>query len=120
MNTTTIKLIVALALCAGLFYSGMRVERAFTAERDLAIKEASAALIKTYQAAEAGTAKVLEDKLATLKANERLVIRETQKIVDRPVYRNECLDADGLHAIERARTGQTSASEPADEMPATD
>lgn len=114
MNTLTIKLLAALAITAGIFYAGMRVERAFIAERDLAIKEASAAFIKTYQAAEADTAKVLETKLAKLKANERLVIRETQKIIDRPVYRNECLDADGLQQIERARSGETSASKPAD------
>lgn len=120
MISLKIKFIAALVIAAALFYSGIRVERAFNAERDLAIKKASDAFILKFQMAEAAQAKLLEDKLSALKANERLVIRETQKIVNNPIYRNECFDADGVHAIERARRGETNSSKYADKVPATD
>ena len=29
----------------------------------------------------------------------KVVIKEVQKIIDRPVYRNICIDADGVSAI---------------------
>lgn len=113
MNPLAIKLFFLAALLAVSFYGGWRTKGAYVAERDLAIKEASQAFTKTYQTAEAGTAKVLEDRLAYLKANERLVIREIPKFITRDVYRNECLDADGLHAIESARAGAPYTSQPA-------
>lgn len=32
----------------------------------------------------------------------REIIRESTKFVDRPVYRNQCVDDDGVHALDRA------------------
>lgn len=34
--------------------------------------------------------------------NVREIYRESQKIVDRPVYRNVCIDADGVGLLDRA------------------
>lgn len=35
-------------------------------------------------------------------ANVREIYHETQKIIDRPVYRNVCIDADGVGLLDRA------------------
>lgn len=113
MNPLLIKFLVCLALVAGIFYAGMRVEQAFTAERDLAIVEAKEAFIDVYQEAESGKSKQLEDKLSSLKTNERIIEREKIKVITRPVYLNECIDANGVQVIERARAGQASTAEPA-------
>lgn len=57
-------------------------------------------------------AAALETKLAELKANERIIEREKLKIVDRPVYRNVCLDSDGVRIANQAKNGTAkSASE---------
>lgn len=57
-------------------------------------------------------AAALETKLAELKANERIIEREKLKIVDRPVYRNVCLDYDGVRIANQAKNGTAkSASE---------
>lgn len=54
----------------------------------------------------------METKLAELKANERIIEREKLKIVDRPVYRNVCLDSDGVRIANQAKNGTAkSASE---------
>ena len=106
-----VKIIAAVIVIGVSFIAGWQVKGAFVAKRDLAIAEAKAEFIKTYQSAEADKANILEQKLAGLKANEKVIERERIKIIDRPVYSNECLDADGLLLIERARTGKTDTSE---------
>lgn len=94
------------------FIAGWQVKGAFVAKRDLAILEAKNEFIKAYQEGEAHTASIVESRLQELKANERVIERERIKLVDRPVYSNECLDADGLLLIERARTGQANTVKP--------
>jgi len=105
-------IIVAIALFIA-FIAGWQVKGAFVAKRDLAIAEAKAEFIKAYQEGEAHTASIVEKKLQELKANEKVIERERVKIIDRPVYSNECLDADGLRLIERARTGKADTVKPA-------
>lgn len=119
MSLTSVRIIAALLLTALIFGAGWRVRGAFEAERALAIAEAKTEMINTYRAAEAGKAGILEEKLASLRANERTIEREKLQIIDRPVYRNECLDADGLQLVERARagTGKPDPAKPADEVP---
>lgn len=100
-----IKIIAALLFAAVCFGAGWRVKAAFVAERDLAVVEAKQEFIDAYRKEEGKSAALFEDKLKELKANEKTIEYERIKIVDRPVYRNECLDDDGLHLIEGARTG---------------
>lgn len=54
---------------------------------------------------EASTAQTIETALAKLRANEKVIYRESVKLVDRPVYHNVCLDADGLRIINAAKNG---------------
>jgi hypothetical protein len=114
MNLTQAKLVAVVVSIIISFVAGWQVKAAFVAKRDLAIAEAKAEFIKAYQEAEAHTANSFEIKLQELKANEKTIERERIKIVDRPVYSNECLDADGLQLIERARTGKADSSKPID------
>jgi hypothetical protein len=65
--------------------------------------------VEAFRASEARISAALETKLARLKANERVIEREVTKVVDRPVYRNVCLDDDGLRLIEAARDPAGSA-----------
>jgi hypothetical protein len=75
------------------------------------------AVVDAFREHEAKVAGVLEQRLQQLRANQTIVEREREKVVDRPVYRNVCLDADGLRLIEQARTGATAASQPARSLP---
>ena len=86
---------------------------AFDDSAELAAQKARTALIEELRQNEAHVANILERKLTELKANEKTIIRERTQLVDRPVYHNECLDADGLQLIERARTGKTDTSKSA-------
>lgn len=105
------KQLAAVVILVITFIAGWQVKGAFVAKRDLAILDAKNEFIKAYQEGEAHTASIVESRLQELKANERVIERERIKLVDRPVYSNECLDADGLLLIERARTGKTNTDQ---------
>lgn len=113
MNDLAAKIILSLCLLTLAFTAGWKTKGAFVAKHDLAIVEAKKEFIKAYQDAEADKATILENKLSELKANEKTIIHEREKIVDRPVYRNECIDADGLRLIEGARNGKADTIKPA-------
>jgi hypothetical protein len=107
-----VKAIAMLVLVAVGFGAGWRTKGAFVAERDLATLEARNEMVNTFRSLEGEVSKTVEAKLAGLRANERVIEHEKIKLVDRPVYNSECLDADGVALIERARKGVPDA--PAD------
>ena len=117
MTPLILRIVSLVVIILIAFGAGWKVKSALIAERDLAILEAKNEFINEYRMNEAGKAKVLEQKLADLRANERTIEREKLKIIDRPVYLNTCLDVDGLRLIEAARTGKTNPAEPADKVP---
>jgi len=119
MNPLAIKAIATAVILALAFGTGWKVKGWKDDSVKLAQAEAVQNAVDAFHELESKIASTLEDKLATLKANERVVERETIKIIDRPVYRNECLDADGLRLIEAARAGKTEAGKSGDEVPAT-
>ncbi|RZJ24778.1 MAG: hypothetical protein EOO54_08400 [Haliea sp.] len=43
--------------------------------------------------------------------------RTIEKLVDRPVYRNQCIDADGLRELNAAIAGRDDSGEPAPAVP---
>lgn len=109
MNPLALKLIICLVMLVGSFGAGWRTRGAFEAEASAKNAEAVATI-------QAGVAATLEAKLADLRANERVIERETQKIIEKPVYRTVCIDDGGLRLLESARTG-TRPSEPAGKVP---
>lgn len=62
-----------------------------------------------------------EQVRADLDAQFRVITREVERVVEKPVYRNVCLDADGLRALADA-VGQPAAAagEPAPAVPGAD
>jgi len=82
--------------------------------------EAAAAQAKREQELSAFAAKALADE----RAKRKVVIRErtsyVDKLVDRPVYRNVCLDTDGLSCVNAAIAGKDGTGcKPDKPMPTT-
>lgn len=61
-------------------------------------------------------AATLEARLSELKANETTIIREREKIVELPVYRNVCLEPSGVQLANDAKNGRVT-SKPVDALP---
>jgi hypothetical protein len=111
--TAHLKLAAYATVLVVTFYSGWHIKSMQIDAKNSAILEAKAAFIDSYRIAEAKQAATLENTLATLKANEKVIYHETQKIVTRNVYKRECIDDDGVQLIESARAGKADTAKPA-------
>lgn len=54
--------------------------------------------------------KALEDQKNETRVVYKTIEREIPKIVDRPVYRNECIDLDGVSVINQALAGKLDST----------
>lgn len=113
---TNWKMVLTGAIITASFAAGWVVKGVFVDSQAVAIEKAKAAMIAELRDNEAHIANILEHKLKDLKANEKVIQKEVVKLIDRPVYRSECIDADGVHIIERARTGKTDSSKSTGKM----
>lgn len=86
------------ALAVG-FTSGWQVRswKADADEQDRAEMQAKAAHAQRERADRA--AEQYETGRATAEARERVVVKEVRRVVEKPVYRDVCLDADGLRVL---------------------
>ena len=66
--------------------------------------------------ADQSIAATLEARLSELRANETTIIREREKIVEMPVYRNVCLEPSGVQLANDAKNGRIT-SKPVDALP---
>lgn len=57
-----------------------------------------------------------EAQLKKINKERRASSAKVKTIVERPVYLNKCIDADGLHEINSAKNGLRSAGEPSTEV----
>jgi len=79
---------------------------------DARVEEALRPYIEAEKAAQVQANEESEEYEKTKQA-ERIrtetIIKEVEKIVERPVYRNVCLDADGLSAINQGITSNSTS-----------
>jgi aspartate/glutamate racemase len=95
--------VTLLSAMGGWYLHGLVVD-----SRILAAERAAAIAMQYVMQQEFYAAKALEEKLQELKANERVIHTREREIVDRPVYRNICLDDDGLQVIEAYATNDAT------------
>lgn len=100
------------ALATGLF-GGWMARGWLEDSQDLAAAEAVDRATQAYRETEQQIAATLEEKLAEVQTNERVIEKWRTQIVDRPVYQLECIDADGLRII-NGELPEARAAEPAD------
>lgn len=66
-----------------------------------------------------GAAGRLEQRKEAIRVQTVTLTREVERLVDRPVYRDRCIDDDGLRLITAAAAGTAApASQPASAVPA--
>lgn len=94
---------ILLSLSIG-FAGGWKVHGWKTDSETKAITEAAGIIQRSV-------ADTLETKLKDLKANERVIEREKTKIIDRPIYKTECIDYSGIVLVNRSKNGTISESE---------
>ena len=92
----------ALLLAIAAYFHGIEVgvDRQRSADLAATLKEEKAARLRleTGQKQDDAAARAGVERETTV----REITREVPKIIDRPVYRNVCIDADGLRLIRRS------------------
>jgi len=99
------KMILVSVTLLGSFYAGY-VYSTYQHQSDI-ISDMIARqdILREYMAKESSIAALVEERLAALSANERVLERERVRIVEKPVYNISCIDAEGQALIKRYALG---------------
>jgi hypothetical protein len=95
--------LVSVSFLSGWFTNGWKEDSIRLAE-----KTASEKVMRLFASRESDIAIAVTEKLKGLKANERIIERHTQDIIERPVYRSICIDDDGLRQLNSYANGSTA------------
>jgi hypothetical protein len=95
----------ALLLLAS-FVGGWQIRSWYDNSKELATQKQVKVLTDEFKKQESLVSSRLELKLQELKANERIIEREKLKVIDRPIYNNICIDADGMQLLNKQRGKQ--------------
>lgn len=87
------------------FVAGWSVSSWYSDSLELVAARAAVKASQGVAADQLKSAEKIQLELSRLSANEKTIIRENVKLVDRPVYRNVCLDDDGLYNANAAKNG---------------
>lgn len=94
--------VVAVALLAAAYIAGRRDGRAIADGKQAAIEKAVKAERDKRETAVATTEAAGAAKETDRQEKVREIYRETNTVTERPVYRNVCVDADGVRLLDRA------------------
>lgn len=99
------KLVGLISLSVFCFYFGY-VFNDYKRDSELSVaQEAIRIATENEHEREQRVADVVEQKLAELKANERVIERERIRIVEKPIYNVQCIDQEGLDIIKQYALG---------------
>jgi hypothetical protein len=113
----SLKFLCVAATIFATFFAGWTAKTWKDSSQRLAEVTLASEVKEAFHAHEQFVAETLDAKLAKLRANERIIERHYEKVIENPVYRNVCLDDAGLRLIEAARTGAAPASAPTPNVP---
>ena len=103
---------LAAGLAGGYYLRDLQADADDKARLEQANKDA----MRRAENADRASATYESAKDAT-QARERVVIKEVTRVVTRPVYRNECVDADGLRILADDIAARTAPRQPAPALP---
>ena len=114
-----LQLAIAAAAAAAAFGAGWQVRDWRADAAELARVQAEQRDTLRRQEAAYGASSRHEASRERLRQEIQTLTVEVERVVERPVYAAECIDADGLRLIARAIGAAPSASEPGPALPAS-
>lgn len=97
--------LLIVAFLAAVAFGGWMVRGWYEDSLSLAKERATQAAFKAALEHESTVAAKVEEKLAGLRANERVIDRGVVREIVKPEYRNVCLPPDGLQLLNAAAAG---------------
>lgn len=102
--------LIALALLATLSLIARAIYNAGAAKCELRHEQAAAAQREKEQQQAHTAGSILEAEDGKAKVVYRSITKTVDRFIDRPVYRNTCLDADGLSSVNSALRGPSATA----------
>jgi len=99
LTKTKLKIAGAAIVVIGAFTSGWTVKGWQVGAEELAAERAAQKVIDRERNREADIAAQVTQILSENTLNERVIERQLQPIVERPIYQVDCVDPDGLRVI---------------------
>lgn len=110
-------ILLKLAICAAIFLAGaaggIKFQSGLIAQRDLAANEAQAKATARRVDRIDNAAVAFESDKAKIRTEFLTITKEVERVIQNPVYRDVCLDADGLRIVNASINPATPASQPA-------
>lgn len=105
-----LKVVLTILIMSFCFFLGYRYNDYKHDSEELVAVKAAEEVRKIFEKRENIIARVVEEKLSTLRANERIIEKRTREIVERPIYLSQCIDQDGLDIINSYAKGTLEVS----------
>mgnify|MGYP004447520381 CR=1 FL=1 len=114
-----IRIIVGIAAVVALLFGGWTIRGWYEGNLDLLRERVTRAAIDEALESHSDVARVVEEKLSGLKANQTVIDRGVTREVIKPVYRNVCLPGAGVGLLNAAALNDTSQlpAEPDGDVP---
>jgi hypothetical protein len=110
-------LLLAVLGLGGVYLKGRIDGRAVCDDRIAVIQAESVQRERAAQDRAVQASAELEAVRGKTEVKYRTITKQVEKIIDRPIYSNVCLDADGLRLANAALSRKALTSEPLDALP---
>jgi len=111
-NKYVVFLLMALSLLGAAYWKGYQHEKRALDDFKQAITATAKAANDAEQQAFDAQGKILVKKEVQIQTRIKEIQHDVEKVVDRPIYRNQCLDDDGLRDANAALAGPSSTRTP--------
>lgn len=111
-----IKGIIGIAVAGGLFFGGWQVRSYYEDSKDLAAKEEREKILQAVESRESKIALNVQEQIRDLEINTRTIDRGIIREIQKPVYRNVCLPANGVRLFNAISNGEAVPRELIDNL----
>lgn len=105
------KAIIGVAIAGGIFFGGWQVRSYYEDSKDLAAKEERDKILQAVESRESKIALNVQEQIRSLDINTRTIDRGIIREVEKPVYRDVCLPANGVRLFNAIANGETISRE---------
>ena len=105
------KAIIGAVVAGGLFFGGWQVRSYYEDSKDLAAKEERDKIMNMVENRESKIALNVQEQIRELDINTRTIDRGIIREVEKPIYRDVCLPANGVRLFNAIANGETVSRE---------
>lgn len=110
------KAIIGAVVAGGLFFGGWQVRSYYEDSKDLAAKEERDKILQAVESRESKIALNVQQQIRDLDINTRTIDRGIIREVEKPIYRDVCLPANGVRLFNAISNGEAVPRELIDNL----